>query len=170
MVERRCPYCHYSMYVRKNVLDHISSQHKSEVRSDGGLDTTIRRITNLSRAGVRVVSRERLAKGLKLVNCPNDMVPVVLEYSKTILAEALVLVGDETEPNQNKHYDVKDHFKRMKSLAALADIQSSSSESTSEEEEEEEDSHGEEDGLEEEFVQFSDGDKIMTEETGSESN
>ncbi|KAK3929664.1 UPF0248 protein [Frankliniella fusca] len=113
-VERRCPYCHYSMYVRKAVLDHISSQHKCDVRADGGMDTTLYRITNLSRAGVWVVSRDRLAKGLKLVNCPNDIRPLVLEYSKTILAEALVLVGDETEPNRNKHYVCRGLLRRAR--------------------------------------------------------
>ncbi|KAK3926643.1 Beta-N-acetylhexosaminidase [Frankliniella fusca] len=102
-IERRCPFCPFSMYTPASLKVHMVKQHRALV--DELTPAVVwRMVENLSCAGTRTISEKRLRETiLNLAHCEPDDADFAADICRIVLRQVLVRVGDEKLPIQQRH-------------------------------------------------------------------
>jgi hypothetical protein len=115
VTEYRCVYCVYLSYQRSAVVGHIEAHHARELAKERhGLQDAELRMHNVARAGVRIMSAQRLHDILAPYEAEvgSRNFGVVQAICTEVLCHALVAVGDEL--HSGRHYTLlSKSFRRL---------------------------------------------------------
>lgn len=72
-----------------------------------------RMVNNLSKSGIRVMSADRVLDCMVEEDVQKGERARFLRFGARVLLEALTVIDDETEPDKNRHMEVKKKFAEM---------------------------------------------------------
>lgn len=115
--EFRCPYCLEVTSQRDKIVNHMVDDHLEFIEESerGKMQTALRRLENLRKPGVRVVSHDRVHRHLvELKEMVDDAIfDLVVLCITRVLAEAMVIIGSEDTFLARRYKDVKQVFEEF---------------------------------------------------------